>query len=136
MSNEDRTTSFSKTIEVPQDRATDLQQRYGYLSNTFDHARDPHISRQLNDEAAARRAAQSRGDNSWMVSSDQPRDVMRPPASIARPVDREDHQARMIDDDRRARAAELVDRYALNERPAHERASPYVRTHAQTHGQS
>ena len=116
----DRTTSHAKNVIMDTDRADDLLRQYGYVKHTFDHARDPSISRQLNDEAAAKRAAEDRGENSWMVSTDAPRDVYRPPEDIARPVDRETHQNRMGEDDRRARAQALVDRYALNERPYHE----------------
>lgn len=129
----DRTTSHAKTIETPQDRADDLLQKYGYVKNTFDHARDPYISRQLNDEAAARRMNEQRGENSWMVSQEQPRFLNRPPDEIARPKDREAHHDRMAEDDKRARAETLLDRYGYQDRAQQSRDDTHDHSHKNGH---
>ena len=109
----DRNRSYASTVETPQDDLDDILQQYGYVSNTFDHARDPYISKQLNDEIAARREEGEQGAGSWMISKDQPRPAFEPPEEIRRPEVEKSFSARLAEDDQRARGhlgAEFEDR--------------------------
>lgn len=104
MSKTDRNRSVSSQIETPFDDASDILQQYGYLSNTFDHARDPLVSKQLNDEIADKSAQKTAGENSWMISKEQPRFINRPPEHIGKPETSKQFAKRLAEDDRISRA--------------------------------
>lgn len=99
----DRNRSYASNVETPQDDLDDILQQYGYVSNTFDHARDPYVSKQLNDEIAARREDGSQGNGSWMIAKDQPRTTFEPPEEIRRPETAKSFASRLVEDDQRAR---------------------------------
>jgi len=100
------TRSHASHIETPQGQTDAVLEKYGYLANTFDHARSPDISRQLNDALAEQRASDSRGPNSWMVSKDQPRFIAQPTEEFVKPINREFHQKLMAEDHERSRIAQ------------------------------
>ena len=99
----DRNRSHASKVETPQDDLDDILQQYGYVSNTFDHARDPYVSKQLNDGIAAQREDEGQGNGSWMIAKDQPRTTFEPPEEIRRPETAKSFASRLVEDDQRAR---------------------------------
>ena len=100
---DNRNRSAASKIETPTDKTGEVLEQYGLLSNTFDHARDELISKQLNDEIAKERSS-DQGENSWMISKDQPRFINRPPEHIGKPVTRAHFKKQLAEDDKIARA--------------------------------
>ena len=104
MSNVDRNRTAFSQIDTPHDDDEDALQKYGHVSNTFDHARDPLISKQRNDEIADRRDQNEAGENSWMISKEQPRFINRPPEHIGKPENAKHFAERLARDDKIARS--------------------------------
>lgn len=91
----DRTTSHAKTVQLESD-AESLLDRYPDLRDRF-------------------KAANAANDQT-MVEEQGAKPELRPPAEIARPVDREAHQNRMAQDDQSARAKALLEKYDMSDR--------------------
>ena len=112
------TRSVASEVAPLSDKPGQVLEQYGYVSNTFDHARDPLISKQLNDDIAARRTDENRGENSWMISKEQPRHLLRPPEEIARPVGRALHNKIMAEEHERAMIAQAESEIAWQDQQA------------------
>ncbi|MCP5006718.1 MAG: hypothetical protein GY941_22655 [Planctomycetes bacterium] len=108
----DKTTSHAKEVELDSYKISRLE-RYGYVKNQFDHARDPMISKQIKDMNREKTVEQGRG--SVMVKEDKPKLEPRPPKEISKEQDNKSFddkwQREQVEAAKDQRTKDLIERY-------------------------